>query len=72
MITKLGIAAGDIWTYLEKHERVALLEDIMSGLGKDRDLVLMSIGWLAREGHVALEGDGPNYSVRLTKLTKEE
>lgn len=67
MITKIGLAAGDIWEYLEKNDRRAALSDIISGLGKDRDTVLMSIGWLAREGHILLEGKPGNYVVKLNK-----
>ncbi len=66
MITQIGIVAGDIWSYLEKHNRADQLENIVSGLGRNKDLVLMSIGWLAREGHVILEGGGPDYLVKLT------
>ncbi|MFC1644122.1 winged helix-turn-helix domain-containing protein [Candidatus Omnitrophota bacterium] len=66
MITKIGIVAGEIWDYLEHHDREAQMDDIISALEKDRDMVLMSVGWLAREGHIVLEGEGPNYTVKLT------
>jgi len=65
MITQIGLVAGDIWSYLEAHKGTGQLESIISGLEKERDLVLMSIGWLAREGHVTLEGDSTNYVVKL-------
>jgi len=66
MITRIGIMAGEIWEYLEKHNRQALMSDIISDLEKDRDIALMSIGWLAREGHVVLEGGSSNYMIKLT------
>ena len=66
MITKIGLVAGDIWNYLDTHNRQDTLNSIIRGVGKDRDLVLMSLGWLAREGHVMLEGHSSNYSVKLT------
>ena len=66
MITQIGIVAGEIWDYLENHDKSALMEDVVGGLGKDRDIVLMSMGWLAREGHITLNGEGPNCIVRLT------
>lgn len=66
MITRIGLVAGDIWNYLDNHDHVARLDKMMKDLNKERDIVLMSIGWLAREGHILLEGDGPNYTVRLT------
>ena len=68
MITRIGIVAGEIWEYLDQHEKKASMSDIMSALSKERDMVLMSIGWLAREGHIVLEGEAPDYTVTLTKV----
>jgi len=65
MITQIGIVAGEIWHYLEKNNKCDTLDNIVKGLDKPRDIVLMSTGWLAREGHVVLEGDGPNHKVSL-------
>lgn len=67
MITKIGIVAGEIWHYLENNEKSAALEDIIKNIDKPRDMVLMSLGWLAREGHMVLEGGAPNYKVSLRK-----
>ena len=69
MITQIGIIAGEIWHYLEKSQK-AKVSDIITKLGKSRDTVLMSIGWLAREGHIVLEGDSTNYEVSLRKANK--
>jgi hypothetical protein len=66
MMTRIGLTAGDIWNYLDHHDHEAKLDELKRTLAKDRDILLMSIGWLAREGHVVLEGEGPNYTVRLT------
>jgi len=66
MITKIGIVAGDIWNYLDAHDRAGRLEHIIETAGEDRDVVLMGIGWLAREGHVVLEGDPSDYEVKLS------
>ncbi len=35
-----------------------------------QEVVLMSIGWLAREGHVLLEDGSPNYIVKLVRGTE--
>lgn len=64
MITEIGIVAGDIWHYLDEHGKTKL-ETLIRGISKPKDLVLMSAGWLAREGHVIVEGEGPNYDVYL-------
>ncbi|MDD5566205.1 MAG: winged helix-turn-helix domain-containing protein [Candidatus Omnitrophica bacterium] len=67
MITEIGIVAGDIWHYLDQHGEV-LLSDLVRGIDKHRDNVLMSLGWLAREGHVILQKmDNNEYRVSLRK-----
>jgi len=66
MITEIGIVAGEIWHYLDQHGEVSL-PVLVKGIDKSRDNVLMSLGWLAREGHVLLEQSGQEYSVSLRK-----
>lgn len=65
MITEIGIIAGEVWHYLEKHNKNANLKEMVKDIDKNRDSILMSIGWLAREGHIVLEGEGPDYKVNL-------
>jgi len=69
MITEIGIVAGEIWQFLEKKERV-MLEELFKKIDKSKELVLMSLGWLAREGHVILEKKEDTYDVRLRKKKK--
>ena len=64
MITEIGIVAGDIWHYLDQHKSAKLTE-LMSGIDKNKNVVLMSLGWLAREGHVIMEDIGGDYKVTL-------
>ena len=66
MLTKIGIVAGEIWNTLEKKDKVKI-SDIVNTLDKSQDVILMSIGWLAREGHIILEGSPPDYEVSLRK-----
>ncbi|MCD6080086.1 MAG: winged helix-turn-helix domain-containing protein, partial [Candidatus Omnitrophica bacterium] len=61
----IGIVAGEIWHYLDQHGKVSFSE-LVSSIDKPRDLILMSLGWLAREGHVILEGN-EDYLVSLRK-----
>jgi hypothetical protein len=70
MITRIGLTAGDIWNHLDSCSRRDTLERIVSTLGTEKEIILMSIGWLAREGHVVLEGEGPNYTVRLVSISE--
>jgi hypothetical protein len=66
MITEIGIVAGDIWHYLDQHGEVTL-SALARGIDKSRDNVLMSLGWLAREGHVILQQLDGDYKVSLRK-----
>jgi len=66
MITEIGIVAGDIWHYLDQHGE-ALLSEVIGGIDKPRDNVLMSLGWLAREGHVIVQQIPNDYKVFLRK-----
>jgi len=64
MITEIGIVAGEIWHYLDEKKETTLSE-LVKGLGRDREITLMSMGWLAREGHVILEKVAKDYKVTL-------
>lgn len=66
MITEIGIVAGDIWHYLDQHGEVTL-SGLIKGIDKPRDNVLMSLGWLAREGHVIVQWSDSDYLVSLRK-----
>ena len=66
MITKIGIVAGEIWHYLDTHKKVKLSE-LISELGYSREVILMSVGWLAREGHIILEEEDLDFKVFLRR-----
>ena len=66
MITEIGITAGDIWHYLDDHGKSSLLQ-VARGIDTDKERVLMSIGWLAREGHVIIEKSNLDYQVYLRR-----
>lgn len=66
MITEIGIVAGDIWHFLDQRGETTLSE-LVKGIDKARDNVLMSLGWLAREGHVVLQQTGADYKITLRK-----
>ena len=66
MITEIGIAAGDIWHYLDE-KGSATLDQLTQGIKKPRELLLMSLGWLAREGHVTLSGPEAGFRASLTR-----
>lgn len=66
MITQIGIVAGDIWHYLDEHQE-AHLSELVEKLGRDKNIILMSLGWLAREGHICTEKKGDDYIIQLRK-----
>ena len=66
MITEIGIIAGDIWHFLDQRQEVTL-DELVKGIDKPRDDILMSLGWLAREGHIVLQQSGNNYKISLRK-----
>ena len=66
MITQIGIAAGDIWHYLDE-KGSATLDELARSIGKPREILLMSLGWLAREGHISLGYADTGYRATLTQ-----
>ncbi len=66
MITEIGIVAGEIWQYLEKYTE-ATLSKIAKAIKRDRDIVLLSLGWLGREGYVLIKKEGKEYRITFQK-----
>ena len=70
MITEIGIVAGEIWDFLDKNGQTGLRE-LSKGVEKPHEVILMSLGWLAREGHVLVEFKDCNYVVSLRDKEQE-
>ncbi len=66
MITEIGIVAGEIWHFLDKIEETSLPE-LLKGINKPKEIILMSLGWLAREGHVVLKHEDLDYKISLRR-----
>jgi hypothetical protein len=64
MITEIGIVAGEIWHFLDERKE-STLSALVKGIERERDITLMSLGWLAREGHVILTKEGSDYRITL-------
>ena len=64
MITEIGIVAGEIWHYLDEHGEIKF-SGLVKGIERPKELTLMSLGWLAREGHVIVREDGNDLRVSL-------
>lgn len=67
MITRIGIIAGEIWSILDKKGEMTLSE-IYDYLEYHNDHILMSVGWLAREGHIILNKEKEDYKITLRKI----
>ncbi len=65
MITWIGLCAGEIWQYLERHDNQASLEIILREVKAPKETILMAIGWLAKEGYIQIEGTLPNFDIKL-------
>lgn len=68
MITEIGLAAGEIWQVLDKYNEISFTK-LSKTVNRDKPMLLMSLGWLAREGHIKLVQDGDDY--RITLVRKE-
>ncbi len=66
MIIEIGIVAGEIWHYLDQKGE-ATLGDLTRDLDRTPENILMSLGWLAREGHVILVKKDNDYRISLRK-----
>ncbi len=52
MITEIGIVCGEILTLMEENNSILSVKEVIEYLGKPEPVVLMSVGWLIREGMV--------------------
>jgi hypothetical protein len=66
MIIEIGIVAGEIWHFLDQKGEVSL-QDLIKGIDRTPENILMSLGWLAREGHVVLVQANNDYRIYLRK-----
>ena len=66
MITEIGIVAGEIWHYLDERDETKFSQ-VVSGIDRPREAALLSLGWLAREGHVVVRQEGVDLLVALRR-----
>ena len=67
MITEIGIVAGEIWHHLDQYGE-SRLRVMLKEIDRPRDLILMSLGWLAREGHIILKEEASEFIISLRKI----
>jgi hypothetical protein len=64
MEEEIGGAAGIVWTFLDEHGETAL-NALKQGTRLSDQLLFMGLGWLAREGKLALVRQGRTLKISL-------
>jgi hypothetical protein len=65
MVTRIGIVSGEIITFLEEVNRPLVVGELEFFLEEPHELILMSLGWLARQGIIHIEKRRDEYVVFL-------
>jgi hypothetical protein len=66
MWLKIGEAAGKIYHLLEDGEKnITKLKESLRSEGYNETIVVMAIGWLAREDNIIIIRDGRKWIIRL-------
>lgn len=68
MVTEIGIIGGEILSCLDKNG-IMQIEKVVEKIDKPEPLILMSLGWLARENLVVITQSKNKYFTTLKKKT---
>ena len=71
MIIKISVLAGEIWSYLEKEDQTTIT-NLVRKINGTRDEILLALGWLFKEGHVIVCGEGSNYVCALREKVEKD
>ncbi|MBN1395619.1 MAG: winged helix-turn-helix domain-containing protein [Pirellulales bacterium] len=63
-VTSIGETAGAVWRILSANGPMPIAK-LIKGVGEPRDMVVMALGWLARENKINLEDHGRTRVVSL-------
>ena len=66
---EIGDAAGLIWQYLNEHDQTTLGK-LRQGTKVSDQLLLMGVGWLAREGKISVVQQGRTVKSRCEKVKR--
>lgn len=74
MMTKIAIAAGDIWAALDREEGIFSenLLELLESRERSRDLLLMALGWLIYQKYVKWVPENHGGRLFLVGLQAEE
>jgi hypothetical protein len=65
MIEDIGNAAGEIWRFLDQQTEPVNLTTLKKNVPLSSSLLMMGLGWLAREGKVNIESSEASYKIYL-------
>jgi Winged helix-turn-helix domain (DUF2582) len=68
---EIGGAAGVIWEFLDQHGETAL-NTLKQGTRLSDQMLLMGLGWLAREGKLVLARQGRTLRIGLRERSARE
>lgn len=66
MIREIGETAGLIWHFLNAQTEPVNLSTLKKNVKASSNLILMALGWLAREDKVTIELSEDIYSYRIS------
>lgn len=64
-LEEIGLAAGEVWGALSNGNGDQTLATIKKSVDAPADLVLLALGWLAREDKLAIDADGGAVTIGL-------
>lgn len=65
MIEDIGNAAGEIWRFLEQQTEPVNLTTLKRNVPISSSLLMMGLGWLAREDKVRIESSEASYKISI-------
>ncbi len=66
MNEEIGNAAGVIWKFLDEQPEPVSLSEVKKNLSLSSTLLMMGLGWLAREDVLNIEMSGASHSYRIS------
>jgi hypothetical protein len=63
-VGNIGEAAGVVWHLLDDKGPLSIAQ-IVKQSGEPKDLVMLALGWLAREDKITIDNDSRNRTVAL-------
>jgi len=66
MVEDIGNAAGIIWKFLEQQSQPINLTTLKKNVNLSSNLMMMGLGWLAREGKIILDIPEDSYSYKIS------